>query len=173
MGNLLNVMSLAVALVAVALSSVLSWRAVALSRDANHFPVITDLLSPHRTPEFIRKERLVHEKLKDFDPESGFDGLPDPMWEAAVVVTEQYHMLGYLVACGVTDADLLVHQVRHGAIRTWMAVESFVRAERRLRGGEFSYMNSFERFVGLAKKVDVQSPDVVDGRWRSPDASAG
>jgi hypothetical protein len=169
MGGLLNVISLTVTLVAVALSSVLSWRAVNLSRDANHFPVITDLLSPHRNPDFIRKERLVHEKLMDFHPDSGFDGLPDPIWEAAVVVTEQYHMLGYLVMCGVTDADLLVHQVRHGAIRTWEAVEPFVQAERQLRGGEFSFMNSFERFVEMAKKVDVQIPDVVDGRWRSPD----
>jgi hypothetical protein len=118
MGDLLNVISLAVTLVAVVLSSVLSWRAVALARNANHFPVIADLLSPHRDPDFIRKERLVHEKLKDFDPDSGFDGLPDSMWEALVVVTNQYHMLGYLVMCGVADADLLMHQVRHGAIRT-------------------------------------------------------
>jgi hypothetical protein len=165
MDDLLDVMSLTITIVAIAVSSVLSWRAVSLSRDANHFPVVTDLLSPHRDPEFIRKERMVHEKLKDFDAASGFASLPEPMWTAAVVVTEQYHMLGYLVACGVTDGDLLVHQVRHGAIQTWTAVEPFVRAERRLRGGEFSYMNSFERFVEIAKKIDVQAPDHVDGRW--------
>ncbi|MEU8229044.1 hypothetical protein AB0C12_05480 [Actinoplanes sp. NPDC048967] len=169
MGELLNVTSLVVAFAAVALSSVLSWRAVAVARDGNHIPVVTDLLAPHRNPDFIRKERLVHEKLKEFDLEAGFDALPDPMWEAAVVVSEQYQMLGYLVVCGLADADLLVHQVRHGAIRTWVAIEPLVQAERRLRGGEFSFLNSFERFVEIARSVDVQVSDVVDGRWRSPD----
>lgn len=169
MGLILNVTSLLVALAAVAVSSVLSWRAVAVARDANHLPVIADLLAPHRNPDFMRKERVVHEKLKDFDPGTGFDGLPEPIWEATVVVAEQYQMLGYLVICGVADAALLVHQVRHSAIRTWTAIEPFVRVERQLRGGEFSFLNSFERFVEIAKSVDVQLPDVEHGRWRSPD----
>jgi hypothetical protein len=148
-------------------SSVLSWRAVTLARNANHFPVISDLLAPHRDPSFVHKERGLVEKLRDIDPEHGFDGLPEPVWRDAFEVCHQYHMLGYVLDRQVTEGRMIVEQVRHGAIRTWYAAEPFIRAERRIRGGEYSFMNSFERFVREAERVDVGVPDRhVTGRRR-------
>jgi hypothetical protein len=70
-------------------------------------------------------------------------------------------MLGYVMLNRLADGELLVRQVGHGAIRVWEAIEPHIKAERRKRGGEYSYMNSLERFVERAKQIDVTVPDAT------------
>ncbi|AGZ45005.1 hypothetical protein AFR_33735 [Actinoplanes friuliensis DSM 7358] len=156
---MINVVSLLVALIAVIVSSTLTWRALTIARNANHFPVIVSLLAPHRRPDFIRKERHLVDHLGDHDPELTLEGLPEPIRTYAIEVSEQYHMLGYVAANGLADGTLLTTQVGHGASRVWDAVQPFVAVERRNRGGEYSFFNSFELFVELARKIDTSVPD--------------
>ena len=156
---MINMLSLLVTLVAVSVSSVLAWRALALAKNANHFPVVVNLLAPHRNPDFIRKQHYVVEHLSEFDPESGLGGLPEPIRTYAIEVSEQYHMLGYVTLNRLADGNLLTTQIGHGAIRTWEAIEPYVKVERRNRGGEYSFMNSFERFAEMARRIDVTVPD--------------
>ena len=139
--------------------SVLTWRALALARNANHFPVVVSLLAPHRNPDFIQKQRHVIDHLAEFDPKVGLFGLPEPIRSYAIEVSEQYHMLGYVMTNQLADGQLMASQVGHGAICTWEAIEPYVKVERRNRGGEYSFMNSFERFVERARMIDITVSD--------------
>ncbi len=67
-----NVAAIAIGLAAILSSSMLTWRALRLNQTANHLPIVLNLLAPHRTAEFLTKEKHVWDNLKDYDPALGF-----------------------------------------------------------------------------------------------------
>lgn len=153
----INVITVVIALSAMGISSAFTLRALRLAQNANHLPVVTNLLAPHRNPAFLAKEDHVNARIAQHDPAGGFQGLPEPIRSEAIEVCQQYHLLGYLSRYDLADQRILAAQVGYNAIRTWSAVEPYVRAERRLRGGEYTFFNSFEGFVRAAKAMDAES----------------
>jgi hypothetical protein len=152
-----NIATLVIAVSAMGISSAFTVRALRLSRNANHLPVVTNLLAPHRDPAFLEKEDYVNAHIGDHDPAAGFQGLPEPIRSFAFTVCQQYQLLGYLSRYNLADERILAAQVRYNALRTWAAVEPHVRGERQLRGGEFTFLNSFEEFMRGAQEMDPQS----------------
>lgn len=158
-----NIATLLIAVSAMGISSAFTLRALRLSQNANQLPVVTNLLAPHRDPVFLAKEDFVNAHIGEYDAVVGFHGLPQPMRAHALTVCQQYQLLGYLSRYELADARIIASQVRHNALRTWAAVEAHVRAERDLRGGEFTFLNSFEDFVRSAQLIDPESEMV----WRN------
>jgi len=150
----INIAALSVALLTTTITSLLTLRALRLTRNANYLPVVLGLLAPHRNPSFIDKEDFVVEHIGDHDPAGGFRGLPQPIKSHALEVCQQYHMLGYLTRYNLADGQALAAQVGYNAQRIWASVEAHVRAERHLRGGEYTFFNSFESFVEAARELD-------------------
>ena len=117
--------------------------------------MVSNVLAPHRDPIFLAKEDYLNDHIADHDPEGGFRGLPEPIRAYAIEVCQQYQLLGYLSRYGLADQRVLIAQTRYNAMRTWSAVEKPVRAERRLRGGESTFFNSFELFVNVAAQMNA------------------
>lgn len=118
-------------------------------------------MAPHRDPEFLRKERYIRDHINECDTASGIDGLTEPLRSYVITVCQQYQAIGYVSRYDLADGHLLAVQVRHSATQTWEAVKPLVRGERQIRGGEFTFLNSFEAFVRKARALDMAAEERV------------
>ena len=153
--QIINLAAVVTALAAVLASSLLSMRAIRLAQHANHVPIIVNLLAPHRSGEFVSKETELWNELPKQDSACGFMKLPDPIRSHAFDIGLYYHVLGYLSEYGLADREFLIVQTHYRMLRTWKAIEPFVKGERQLRGGPNTFMNSYERFVADAESLDI------------------
>jgi hypothetical protein len=141
-------------IIAVLVSAGFALRAVRLSRNANYLPVIMDFLSTHRSPEFMKHEEEIWNHLRKHDPCLGFTNLPDPIKSYAIEVALFYQAVAYIVLDGLVEWRTLVVQVHYRAIRTWDAMHRHIEGERRLRGGEYTFLNSLETFISMMAALD-------------------
>ena len=91
--EIFNLAALAVAFFATLTSSFLAWQAIRVNQNMNHMPVVLEVLKPHRTPDFVRKEIAVWEELPSHDPKLGFFDLPEPIRSYAIEVGTYYQVL--------------------------------------------------------------------------------
>src|SRR6266568_4157119 len=133
----------------------LSFRALRLGNNANQIPVVVGLISIYCDPKFVRKEEYLWEHMKDSETRLGFTGLPDPIKDYAIEVGQYYQSLALLVEFGIADRELVTLQSQYRAIRTWDAIAAHVRGERNLRGGEYTFFNTFEVFVAKLGELDA------------------
>jgi len=154
---IINVGALATALAAVGTSSLLTTQALRLSRDANHMPVTLTLLAPHRTPEFVRKETLIWKEVGACDPALGFFQQPEPMRGHMIEIGLYYQSLSYVSEYGIADGEFIGVQTQYRLVRTWGVLEPFVKGERILRGGDYTFLNAYETFAGKARVMDVEA----------------
>jgi hypothetical protein len=153
----LGVAALVVALVAVVSSSALAWQALRQDQNANHLYVTLDLLKAQRVPEFYRKERKLWDELPKHDASLGFFDLPEPVQSWAVEVAMYYQALAYVSEYGFGDRDFIAVQTHYRLVRTWQCIEAHVRGERKLRGGENTFLNAYQRFAEWAATMDVDA----------------
>jgi hypothetical protein len=153
----LNAMALLVALAAVVSSSLLTWRALRLNQNANHLSIVLEALEDQRTGEFTRKELELWEQLPKHPVELGFAGLPEPLRSSAYDISCYYQHLGCIAEYGVADWDFIAVQTTYRMLRTWDCVQPYVHAERRNRGSENSFLNSYEWFASNVKKTDIDA----------------
>jgi hypothetical protein len=155
--QLINGLALLIALAAVVTSSLLAWRTLRLTRNANHLPIVLDALAAQRTADFTRKEAELWQELPNKDPDLGFSSLPEPLRGSAFEVSCYYQHLGCLAEYGVADWDFIAVQVTYRMLRTWDCIRPFVQAERTLRGSQNSFLNSYERFASNVKSTDIDA----------------
>ncbi|MFG1925151.1 hypothetical protein [Cryptosporangium sp. NPDC048952] len=153
--QLLNVLALAVAFAAVVASTALSWRALRLTHNANHLPVVLDALEAQRTAEFATHEITLWEELPNHDVALGFTRLPEPLRGTAFEVACYYQHLSALAEYGFAEWDLVAVQVSYRMQRTWTCIEAHVHAEREYRGGEYTFLNTYETFAAKVAKTDI------------------
>ena len=153
--QIINLAALATALGAIVASSLLSLRAIRLAQNANHVPIIVNLLAPHRSGEFVGKETELWNKLQNQDSDCGFQNLPEPIRSYAFDIGLYYHVLGYLSEYGLANREFVIVQTRYRLLRTWEAIRPFVEGERRLRGGPDTFLNSYERLAAEAADLDI------------------
>ena len=152
----ISFISLAASFLALAVSSLLAWRALEVSRDANNLAVVVDVLRQHRSPEFIAHEELLWATLATHDPGQGFAGLPSPIKEYTREVSLFYQTIAYLVEHNIAERRILVLETHYRLNRTWKAIAPFVEGERLLRGDPLSFLNTLEIFVDKARTFDVE-----------------
>ncbi len=157
MSQLTNVLALVVALAAVVTSSFLAGRALRLNQNANHLPIVLDALKAQRLPEFTRREAELWEELPKHDVALGFTRLPEPLRGRAFEVSCYYQHLSYLAEYGLADWDFIAVQTTYRMLRTWGCIQAHVYAERKYRGSESSFLNSYEVFAGKVKQTDIDA----------------
>ena len=114
-------------------------------RDANQLPVVIDLFRELRADTFITREQEVWSSLPgDKDPSKGFGGIPTPLRTYVYDICLFYQTVAYLVNFKVVDDELIYTALHYRILRTWSSVEPFVHGERVIRGGENTFLNSFE-----------------------------
>lgn len=146
--TILNVAALSASLLALAVSSLLALRQSRLMRHANQLPVIIDLFRELRADTFIIREQEIWRNLPgDKEPSKGFGGIPEPLRTYVYDITLFYQTVAYLVNFNMIDDSLAYTALHYRILRTWSSVESFVRGERAIRGGENTFLNSFEKMA--------------------------
>jgi hypothetical protein len=155
--DLINLAALTSAVIAALTSSFLAWQAIRVNQNMNHMPVVLEVLKPHRTPDFVRKETLLWKELSDHPAELGFFGLPEPIMSHAIEVGTYYQVLSYTSLYGIADGEFIAVQTHYRLLRTWEALREHVEGERVLRGGQNTFLNSYEEFAGLVATMDINA----------------
>ena len=89
--TVLAVVAVVVSLVALLLSSAISWRQLRSMQNANHLPVAIELLTrDYGRPEFQQNERAMLEQLSSIDPAVAFSQLPEPLMSKSLQVIAFY-----------------------------------------------------------------------------------
>jgi hypothetical protein len=126
-----NVLTLAVALVAVVIAAASSLRQASDTRRTNLLVYTAELGSRTRTPEFREAMDFVRTSLRAYDPVLGISDLPSPAREHLLLVGGFYQDLGMLVVTGVIEEDIAIAVHYTGIKASWRAMEPFIRVERR------------------------------------------
>jgi hypothetical protein len=155
----LNIVSLLLSVVAVVTSA----QALRLGRNANHIPIIVNLLQQYRETVFIKREETLWTELPHIDASKGLAGLPEPLKTYVVEVSQYYQAIAHLAEHRIAEFNLLAPQVRYRAIRTWEAISVLVEGERKMRGGPNTFLNTLETFIQDLQDMD---PKKVDERIR-------
>jgi hypothetical protein len=153
--QIINVLALIVALLAVISSSLLTWRAIRLNENAIHLPVALDLLKTQRTAEFTAKEFYVWENLPNHDPAMGFSRLEEPLRSYAYEVATYYQSMSYVAEYGIADWRFIAVRTEYRLLHTWNTIEPHVKGERANRGNEHAFLNSYQRFVEKVRAADL------------------
>jgi hypothetical protein len=159
-GTLTNAVALSVSVLALTMSTLLAIRQLRTTRaagqDSNHTQVLLRLNGEYRTDEFQASEEFVLERLaEEHDPGLGIGRLPSEARRHARRVGHYYADYGMLSALPTVDSDRIVGVVHFRVREAWVALEPYVRAERRERGSN-SYWRYFEHLACLAAVVDKE-----------------
>ena len=154
----LNIITLVIALAALAVSSLFAIRQIGTARNANQLLVVNEILREFWSSKFRHQEELLWDKIKDQGEDVAYSQLPDNLREAADNVCSTYLMLAHVVSLRMVDRKLAILPISYRVVRTWEAVSPFVVRERKLRGPEGSFFFSvLESFVEFIKRQDIQS----------------
>jgi hypothetical protein len=150
---LVSATAMIVSVLALGVTSTLSWVQVRSMRKANDLPVMIELLiKEYVNDEFQGRERLVIDSLPGLDREMGFERLPEPVRSAAYHVAWYYNATGLLVGLDAVDERMFVGGINYRIRRVWSAMEAHIEAERRVRGKPF--LDGFEHLAARAFATD-------------------
>ncbi|WP_433207519.1 hypothetical protein ACQP00_41515 [Dactylosporangium sp. CS-047395] len=148
----LNLLALAMSMLALGVSGVLARRQITMMRHGNEVPVLIDLLQELRSPEFQKAEEYVLLRLSsDNDLSHGFFGLSGPARAAVGCIVSYYSALGALVYYRMVDEAIIVGQVGFRANRAWQCLAVYVDYERAARGDLF-FAKPYEHLVSLVQR---------------------
>jgi hypothetical protein len=163
-GLILSVIALAVPLVAVVASSILTLRQLRLTTHANLLPVIIQRFQEFRSDEFTTDLDYIKTKLwKDYPPkEWGFDNLPEEARAPFRTVALFFNDVGILVANGVIDDVLATSYMGNSVLRAWNRLEPYIRNERCTRNDKYFFVF----FEHLAFVVKQNPPSELNARLK-------
>ncbi|GAA1259033.1 hypothetical protein GCM10009665_56480 [Kitasatospora nipponensis] len=169
---LINVVSLIVSIMALAVSGLLALRQLRSAQSANILAMILSGFSESRDPAYAEAIEYVLYRLRD--------DYPQPMSYLAFAEPHKAHVrrvalffddLGKLVAHGVVDEKLIIGAYGRSLLRAWTVLAPFVYLER-----SEHQRTPMRYFEDLAHRVDRTSPDTVYANLRLgqlPPPSAG
>ncbi|MFI7599172.1 hypothetical protein [Actinoplanes sp. NPDC049681] len=155
--DLISLAALTAAIIATATSSLLAWQALRVNQNMNHIPVVLEILKPHRTPEFVRKEIAVWDEISKHDAALGFFALPEPIRSYAIEVGTYYQVLSYTSLYGIADGEFIAVQTQHRLLRSWDCLREHVNGERALRGSSNTFLNAYEEFARQVADMDIDA----------------
>jgi hypothetical protein len=131
--DILSIAAVLISVLAAGLSTALAARQARFMRQANHLPVIMDLLNEFRSVEFNERYEYVCARLQqDHSPSEGVTGLPREARSAVYDVVYFYQLFATLVGLGILDEKPIIAVLNHRIVRVWQAVKPFALREREL-----------------------------------------
>jgi hypothetical protein len=144
--SVLNVIAVAVAFGALAVSLVFAMTQTRIMRQTNQMPIFIDLIREFRSSEFQEAEQYVLNKLTQENPAHGVLRLPDRARFAASIVVSFFGVLANLVIEDIISEASAVSTLGFRANNLWTKMEPFIMGERNIRGDN-DYARYFEDFV--------------------------
>lgn len=146
----LNAASLALSIVAIALSALLTYRQMKIMNTANRLPILLDFFREVREPEFRRSQRVMYERLPECSPERGLSGLPEDVRSSVLPIVQYYDNLGALVGNKLVTPEVVLSVYSDPVDRCWRLVYPFLAREREIRS-QSEYGVFFEHIAALAQ----------------------
>lgn len=126
--------ALLMSVIALAVSTLVGWRAIRLSRQANAVPMLVDLFREHRSAEMAKARRFVYTQLAELNLSGGLASLTDDGREMIRVLSCYYDNLGALVAHGIVDLDIVAGYMGSSVVSMWDEMQPLIAAERAAAG---------------------------------------
>lgn len=127
--NWVSILSLVIALLALATAVWQVRRTARLTNNANQILVIADVFREIRSPEFLKHYRRILDFPENEALEDGFESLGDPRKQSAYAVSYFFEHLGVLVTRQLIPGDVLIATMRTMIMRSWTALQPAIRAE--------------------------------------------
>ncbi|NUR69501.1 MAG: hypothetical protein HOU81_01635 [Hamadaea sp.] len=155
----MEITALVLSLLSLALSAVVGWRAITLSRQANSVDMVVDLFREHRGSDLAEARRFVYTSYTEFETNHGLSGIPGDGRELIRRLSCYYDNLGALVAHGIVDLDLVAGYMGSSVVSMWDRLEPLIVAERTLRHAQTYDDQRWQRyFENLAILVRHRVP---------------
>ncbi len=151
--QIINLLSVFVALSAVCVTLWQIRRNQRNAERANALPVITEVFSEARSADFRRHLIRLRAGSPEVPTRGGFDALPEDWRESAYAVGYFFDNLGTLVAHGIIGEKLILGSTGTTLIRMWEILHPFIDAERSWRAGTYAsstspgFLRYFEHLV--------------------------
>ncbi|MFF0206209.1 hypothetical protein [Streptomyces sp. NPDC005017] len=135
-----TVLALAISVLSLVVSSVVSVRQLRLANNSNLLPVVVELFRETRQPDFSRAIEYIKTDLaREQSPEFGYRRLPEEPLRHVRRVSLFYDDVGKLVAHGVVDERLIVGSYGPNIINMWEVLAPYIYRERELTSAAMIY----------------------------------
>ncbi|MFI7413364.1 hypothetical protein ACIBU0_32285 [Streptomyces sp. NPDC049627] len=127
-----NAATLAVSLIALALSGFATFRQTRHARTMSDMTMVLEVAMRNiRDKEFQSDQRYVLTELAtDHPPDGGMDALPEPARSMTRNVAFTYEYISILYAFGIVDSRVALGIFHFRVNQVWEALEPYIRAER-------------------------------------------
>jgi hypothetical protein len=151
-----TVLALALSVVSLVVSSVVSVRQLQLANNSNLLPVVVELFRETRQPDFSRAIEYIKWDLgRQYSPESGYRRLPDEPLRHIRRVSLFYDDVGKLVAHGVVDERLIIGSYGPNIIQMWDVLAPYIYREAELTTKAMVYFEDLAHRARARPQSDV------------------
>lgn len=140
LNNVLSVASFAVALVAVAITTLVSVRQAALMRHANELPAFVDLLQEFRSSDFYVHQQFILHDLRERTPKRGYSGLKPPDQRQFLIMFDYLSSMACLVSFDIVTVYHVYAMYGYLFQDLWAQMRPFVLRERELKGRDIGFV---------------------------------
>jgi hypothetical protein len=150
--EVLSWVAVAVSVIALLVSGVLTHRQATLARHSNDMRALVDLMQEFRGAAFYDAEfRVLNDVANEIGPEGDYQHLSKKSRAAVNTVMSFFTCLGALVHQGIMQERTLVPIYGFRAAQAWEVLEPYVKQER-VRRGDDMLGKPFEDFVCRARR---------------------
>jgi hypothetical protein len=166
--NWVSVLSLTLALLALASTIWQARRAARLTRNSHQIQVIADAFREIRSPGFLEHYRRVLDFPEGEVLDAGFESLTGPRKESAYAVSYFFEHLGVLVTRQLVPGDVLIVTMRTLIIRSWNALSPAINAELAARKKAYpehmghDFLPHFRQLVDTAEHRQGTKPAIAE-----------
>jgi hypothetical protein len=137
---MLSVLSLAIALVAVAITTLVSVRQAALMRHANELPAFVDLLQEYRSGDFYVHQQFILHDLGNLSPRQGYSGLRPSARRHFLIMFDYLSSMACLVSFDIVTVYHVYAIYGYLFQDLWAQMRPFVLQERELKGRDIGFV---------------------------------
>jgi hypothetical protein len=131
--SVVNLISVGVALVAVAVAVWQVRTSTERAERALSLPIITEIAREIRSSEFRQNFIYLQNTVLPVPDSGGFESLPEEFREQAYQICYFFDYLGILVLYGIITEDMVVDWVGTRLVLIWATMRPFIEAEREHR----------------------------------------
>jgi hypothetical protein len=160
-----DIIALASAGLALAVSVVVAFRQEILTRRAQLLAVTQEVMTEFRSADFKDRLTYVQRTLAGDSPARDEHGpvLSDQSWLKARPVMSYFNAVGLLVFHGTVSAEVVASVMGGSLMSAWKELAPYVYAQRSRRGGDPNYYGYFEHVAALVAEI---GPARLDERLR-------
>lgn len=155
---MVEIISLIIASISLLTSIIVALVVYRQARQTNMLSIVMDMFREFRSGEFKQHQLYIYNQLAQNckAEETGFSKLPKTAADHVYLVSHFFDTLGFFVALGVVDKEIVIGFLGGAIESTWTALEPFIRQERQFRTSRnqrelVPYQEYFEHLVSLAR----------------------